>query len=241
MKRKYFNVVFLCIVFLLCILCSDKSIKTMKHILAQRKSGITVVIDAGHGGFDPGKVGINKALEKDINLSIALKLKNYLEENNIKVIMTREDGKGLYQASDKDKKRVDMSKRVSIINSSNPNIAISIHQNSYSQESIKGAQVFYHANSEEGKILAEILQERIKKTINDGNHRLAKSNSSYYLLRHTECPLVIVECGFLSNRKEANLLIDEQYQDKMAQAICLGVLEYFDTSELYSGMAIQTN
>jgi N-acetylmuramoyl-L-alanine amidase len=213
----------------------------MKHILAQRKSGITVVIDAGHGGFDPGKVGINKALEKDINLSIALKLKNYLEENNIKVIMTREDGKGLYQASDKDKKRVDMSKRVSIINSSNPNIAISIHQNSYSQESIKGAQVFYHANSEEGKILAEILQERIKKTINDGNHRLAKSNSSYYLLRHTECPLVIVECGFLSNRKEANLLIDEQYQDKMAQAICLGVLEYFDTSELYSGMAIQTN
>jgi N-acetylmuramoyl-L-alanine amidase len=213
----------------------------MKHILAQRKSGITVVIDAGHGGFDPGKVGINKALEKDINLSIALKLKNYLEENNIKVIMTREDGKGLYQASDKDKKRVDMSKRVSIINSSNPNIAISIHQNSYSQESIKGAQVFYHANSEEGKILAEILQERIKKTINDGNHRLAKSNSSYYLLRHTECPLVIVECGFLSNRKEANLLIDEQYQDKMAQAICLGVLEYFDTSELYSGMGIQTN
>ena len=155
--------------------------------------------------------------------------------------MTREDGKGLYQASDKDKKRVDMSKRVSIINSSNPNIAISIHQNSYSQESIKGAQVFYHANSEEGKILAEILQERIKKTINDGNHRLAKSNSSYYLLRHTECPLVIVECGFLSNRKEANLLIDEQYQDKMAQAICLGVLEYFDTSELYSGMGIQTN
>ncbi|HBI73858.1 MAG TPA: N-acetylmuramoyl-L-alanine amidase [Lachnospiraceae bacterium] len=230
MKRKYFNVVFLGIIFLLCALFSEKGIKTIKYILAQKKSGVTVVIDAGHGGFDPGKVGINKALEKDINLSIAFKLKRYLEQNNIKVIMTREDGKGLYQASDQDKKRADMKKRVSIINSSDPCMAISIHQNSYPQESIKGAQVFYHANSEEGKILAEILQERIKKTINDGNHRLAKSNSSYYLLKNTKCPLVIVECGFLSNRKEADLLCNEEYQGKMAWAICLGVLEYLDTS-----------
>lgn len=189
----------------------------------------TVIIDAGHGGFDPGKVGVNNALEKDINLSIALKLKSLLEQNDIRIIMTRETDEGLYEESDSNKKNADLRKRVEIINSSDAVIAVSIHQNSFPEESSKGAQVFYHSKSPEGKILAEIIQEQIKETIGDGNHRLAKSNESYYMLKKTENPLVIVECGFLSNWKESELLVDDAYQARMAWAIHLGIMNYINT------------
>jgi N-acetylmuramoyl-L-alanine amidase len=203
----------------------------------------TIVIDAGHGGFDPGKIGINHALEKDINLSVAIKLKHLLEENDVHVIMTREEDKGLasklYRNNEKqkttslmfNKKQTDMRKRISIINSSDASIAVSIHQNSFVEESSWGAQVFYYQNSGEGKILAETIQERMKKTLGDGNHRLAKANSSYYLMKNSNCPLVIVECGFLSNWKEAELLCEDAYQDKLAWAIHLGILEYLNQSE----------
>lgn len=189
----------------------------------------TIVIDAGHGGFDPGKVGVNNALEKEINLAIAVKLKTLLEQNDVQVIMTRETDEGLYQESDSNKKNADLKKRVEIINSSDAVIAVSIHQNSFPQESSKGAQVFYHSKSQEGKILSEIIQEQIKESIGDGNHRVAKSNESYYMLKKTEIPLVIVECGFLSNWKEAELLVDDTYQAKMAWAIHLGIMNYINT------------
>ena len=189
----------------------------------------TIVIDAGHGGFDPGKVGVNNALEKEINLAIAEKLKVLLEQNDVQVIMTRETDEGLYQESDSNKKNADLKKRVEIINSSDAVIAVSIHQNSFPQESSKGAQVFYHSKSQEGKILSEIIQEQIKESIGDGNHRVAKSNESYYMLKKTEIPLVIVECGFLSNWKEAELLVDDTYQAKMAWAIHLGIMNYINT------------
>lgn len=210
------------------ILFSEKGIEVMKQMRSNESDNITVVIDAGHGGFDPGKVGVNNALEKEINLSIAYKLKVFLEQNDIKVIMTREDDNGLYENSDKNRKMSDLKKRVSIINSSDAIIAISIHQNSFTQEKYKGTQVFYHQKSDDGKILAEIIQERIKKSLNNDNNRIAKSNDSYYMLKQTKCPLAIVECGFLSNWEEANLLCDDYYQEKMAWAIHLGIMEYIN-------------
>lgn len=228
MKRKYFNILFLFMVLLACVLLSEKGISTMRHLLNHKPDKITVAIDAGHGGFDPGKVGINNALEKDINLSIANKLKSLLEQNDIKVIMTREDNEGLYEQSDQNKKLVDMKKRVSIINSSDAFIAISIHQNSYTQENSWGAQVFYYQKSDEGKILAETIQKSMVKSLNDGNHRMAKSNNSYYMLKQINCPLVIVECGFLSNRAEADLLCKDYYQENVAWAIHLGIMEYIN-------------
>ena len=218
----------LCLVLLICVLFSEKGIEAMKHMLRHKSDNITVVIDAGHGGFDPGKVGVNNALEKDINLSIAFKLKSLLEQNDIHVIMTRKDDHCLCEKSDQDKKRTDMKKRVAIINSSDAIIAVSIHQNSFTQERYRGAQVFYYDKSKEGKILAEIIQERIKKYLNDGNSRLAKSNDSYYMLKQTNCPLVIVECGFLTNWEEANLLCEDSYQEKIAWAIHLGIMEYIN-------------
>lgn len=231
MKKKYFNVFFLLVIMLAAALFSQKGIAVMKYLsenLNSDKDKKIVVIDAGHGGIDPGKVGINDALEKDINLSIAFKVKKILEDKNIEVIMTREDDKGLYEDTDRNKKSVDMRKRVEIINNAKPVCTVSIHQNSFQQESSKGAQVFYHKSSSEGKQLAEILQKQLKDYLQDGNKREAKSNESYYMLKNTSSPLVIVECGFLSNYEEAVLLLDEEYQKKLSEAICLGIIEYLE-------------
>lgn len=230
MKKSYFCIVFLVLVILARILTTEQSIKAMKSIFNSggKSEPITIVIDPGHGGWDPGKVGVNDALEKEINLRISLKLKSLLEQQDIHVIMTREEDVGLYSDGDSNKKRADLNSRIRIINDSGATFAISIHQNSFTEEYVKGAQVFYHVQSEEGRKLAEVLQERIKETINDGNHRKAKSNQNYYMLKKTVCPLVIIECGYLSNHIEASMLITEDYQDKMAEAISLGIQEFLE-------------
>ncbi len=231
MKRKQWIIVSAFIIIVIAVVFLKQGFDTMQWQGNHRTDGITIVIDAGHGGFDPGKVGINHVIEKDINLSIAYKLKKYLELEDIRVVMTRKDENGLYKKSDGDKKRTDMKNRIKIINSNEAAFAISIHQNSFTQEESHGAQVFYYEGSEQGQKLAETLQETIKKSIMDGNHRLARPNRSYYLLKYSNCPLVIVECGFLTNRKEAALLQEDSYQDKIAWAIHLGVLEYIKAYE----------
>ena len=193
-----------------------------------------VVIDAGHGGFDPGKVGIDGQLEKDINLSIAKKLKAYLEASDVNVVMTRDTDTGLYPSGDSHKKVSDMRRRCDIINEARPDLVVSIHQNSYHQEEINGGQVFYYKTSQNGKRLAEILQERFDYVLGEANRRVAKANDNYYLLLHVKEPIVIVECGFLSNRKEAKALESEDYQDRMAWTIHMGVMEYLNTDEKQS-------
>lgn len=236
MKKKYFSVIFLALICFVGLLSSEQSVKVMKNIFSTGAKGeegkqIVVAIDAGHGGRDPGKVGVNDALEKDINLSIAYKLKSLLEQNDIKVVMTREDDSGLYSATDRNRKSADLNKRVEIIQSSGALIAVSIHQNSFTEEYVMGAQVFYHTNSLEGKQLAEIIQEQLKITIADGNHRKAKSNDNYYMLKKTVCPLVIVECGYLTNNKESALLLEEGYQEKMAWGIHLGIMRFINENQ----------
>ena len=189
---------------------------------------MTVVVDAGHGGIDPGKVGVNDALEKDINLSIAMKLKSYLEQQDIKVIMTRETDMGLYEESDSNKKVRDMKNRLAIMEEIKPELVISIHQNSYPEESVSGMQVFYYETSTEGKQLAEIMQQTMIESLKPQKERTAKANDTYYLLKKTSAPIVIVECGFLSNHTEAKLLVSSDYQEKMAWAIHMGVLRYLN-------------
>lgn len=186
-----------------------------------------IVIDPGHGGNDPGKVGINDSLEKEINLAISLKLKEFLEKEGYEVVLTREDDNGLYEESDSNKKVTDMKKRCRIIEESQADIVVSIHQNSFSQESVHGAQVFYYKYSDSGRVLAENIQAALKEQVDKENERSIKENSSYYMLVHTPCPTVIVECGFLSNNAEAELLVSEDYQAKLAKAVCEGVKTYF--------------
>ena len=186
-----------------------------------------VVIDSGHGGIDPGKKSTDGMLEKDVNLAIAFKLKKKLEEAQISVTMTRSDENGLYEESDSNKKIADMKKRCSIIEDSNADIVVSIHQNSFQNSSVKGAQVFYYKYSADGKKLAECIQDTFKKYADGNNKRQAKSDSTYYMLVHTKIPAVIAECGFLSNPEEAQLLISDEYQEKVALSLYNGIIDYF--------------
>lgn len=188
----------------------------------------TVVLDAGHGGMDPGKVGVAGTLEKELNLEFVYRIKRLLEQNNVHVVLTRESDAGLYTEADSNKKSADMRKRIEIIEKEAPALVVSIHQNSYTSPNCKGAQVFYYEGSETGKALAELLQGVIKETLADGNTREAKANSSYYMLKKSAYTSVIVECGFLSNPEEEALLLSEEYQEKMAWAIHLGILQYLN-------------
>lgn len=190
-----------------------------------------VVVDVGHGGNDPGKIGVDGSLEKDINLSIAKKLKAYLEASDVEVVMTRQEDKGLYSSGDSNKKMADMRGRCTLIDKAKPDLVVSIHQNSYHEEGISGAQVFYYKTSEKGKRLAQLIQKRFDYVLGDKNRRQEKPNGSYYLLLHVKQPIVIVECGFLSNWAEAAALGKEEYQDRVAWTIHMGVMEYLNTRE----------
>ena len=183
-----------------------------------------VVIDAGHGGNDPGKIGVDDSREKDLNLVIADKVKRILEQQDIDVIMTRETDTGLYEEDASNKKVQDLKKRVSIINENQPDCVISIHQNSYPDAAVKGAQVFYYTGSMGSETLASGIQDQLVRGLDPENHRKVKANDSYYLLKKTKGTIVIVECGFLSNQAEAEKLCDEEYQDRIAWLIDKGIL-----------------
>ena len=198
---------------------SDKNVLWVIHGEAHKKC--TVVVDAGHGGPDGGKTGVNGKLEKELNLIIAEKVKKLLEEEGIAVIMTREEDGWLAET------RIgDLKERVRIMNESKADLAVSIHQNSYHEESVFGAQVFYYTTSGEGKAAAEILQNELLE-IDPENKKREKANNTYYILKKTEVPTVIVECGFLSNHKEAEKLSDEAYQGKIAEAVVKGIKSFF--------------
>ncbi len=202
------------------------------RVVSQRKADqAVVVLDAGHGGSDPGKIGVNGEKEKDINLQITLLLKKKLEKKKVYVILTRNSDEGLYDSGSKNKKVQDLQNRVDLIHAKKPDCVVSVHQNSYTSPEVKGAQVFYFTHSAEGKKLAEGLQNSLVEDVDPENHRLAKGNTSYYLLKKTDAPAAIVECGFLSNPDEAKLLKSKDYQNKLADSICRGILEYIKTDK----------
>ncbi len=187
-----------------------------------------VVLDAGHGGSDPGKLGIGGQQEKTINLEVTKRLKLYLEAADVDVILTRDTDRELGEAGSGSRKMADMRRRCQMINEAEPDLAVSIHQNSYHEEYVSGGQVFYYKASEKGKCLAGILQKRFDYVLGENNTRQAKANDNYYLLLHVKKPIVIVECGFLSNRAEAGRLETKEYQDRLAWTIHMGILEYLN-------------
>lgn len=201
------------------------------HLLqASTAQPTTVLIDVGHGGADSGKVGVNGALEKDINLQIAVQLQSLLEQSGIHAVLTRDSDKGLYQENDRNKKLADMKARIQMITDINADIVVSIHQNSYSKSSVSGAQVFYYTSSEEGQRLARSIQDGFDYALGERNIRTIKANKDYYILVHSPIVAVICECGFLSNPEEADLLTTSDYQQKIAQSICNGILNYFQNA-----------
>jgi len=184
--------------------------------------GRMVVIDPGHGGWDPGKAGNGGDDEKNINLVISENLKFLLELGGAQVVMTRYDDEALDKS-----KTEDMKKRKRIIGENDADIMISIHQNSFPSPAVKGAQTFYYKNSEEGKLLAQCIQKALVEKADKENTRQAKENSNYYVLKNTSVPSVIVECGFLSNEEEEAKLNSNEYQQMIAWGIYSGIADYF--------------
>lgn len=178
-----------------------------------------VILDAGHGGIDVGKTGVNGEKEKDINLEISKKIKRFLFDSNVTVKMTREGDERLA-----DSQREDLKARTDIMNGG-ALLAVSIHQNSYRDPAVSGAQVFYYTDSEEGRTAAGMIQAELNALAPD-NEKEIRANDSYYILKNTRIPTVIVECGFLSSYTEAEKLADDEYQNRIAEAVSEGILQY---------------
>lgn len=183
--------------------------------------GRLIVVDAGHGGFDPGAIGCSGAEEDELNLSVAQYLKKDLESEGAKVIMTRSDGEALAES-----KEEDMAERRRIITESGSDIVVSIHMNSFTDSSVSGPLVLFMEGSTKGEKLAKCIQSRLLDAADPVMKNDARSGD-LYILRSGWQPCVLVECGYLSNPDDEKMLADSDYQKKLAAAICGGIESYF--------------
>ncbi len=210
------------------ILVTDK--QEMIPTVSLPVSGKTIVIDAGHGKPDEGAESSRGTTEAETNLKIALKLQNLLEQSGSSVILTRSDENAIYDIDSKtlkQKKISDIHNRVKIGNESSADIFVSIHLNKIPQQQYDGWQTFYKQGNEQGKKLAEKIQSNLNDAIQKENNRVAKTIDNVYIIKHIEIPTAIVECGFLSNPEEEKLLLEDEYQNKLAWGIYNGIIDYF--------------
>ena len=198
-------------------------ISTAKATTAMPVDRKQIIIDPGHGGFDPGKVAPDGTEEKGINLSVSQLLAGYLRQGGANVTLTRNEDSSLAKS-----KREDLKLRAEYAASKDTDLFISVHQNSFPQENVHGAQVFYNKSSEESKHLAICIQKRLKDVADSGNTRMPKADGNYYILKNSKAPSVIVECGFLSNPQEYQKLTDDDYRKHLAWAIYMGILDYYN-------------
>lgn len=194
----------------------------------------TVLIDPGHGGEDPGAVSdYNQVKEKDINLSVALSLRDNLNASGYNVVMTRDSDILQYDDSNvgvTKKRYQDLLKRKKLMDETNPNIIVSIHMNKIAQTELKGAQTFFPKDSAESKKLADSIQNKIIEIADTENKRVAlvkKDQPPIVIFREVKNPITVVECGFLSNPDEAQKLATKDYQEKLVKAIKAGIDSYF--------------
>ena len=226
--KKRWKIFFTVFVFVMAFVCGRKGAEIAYAIEAARPPERIVWIDPGHGGADPGKVGVGEVLEKDINLQVSMLLKEELEKRGIQVLMTRTEDVDLAEDGASGRKMSDLNKRCQLMNESEAALTICVHQNSFTDPAVKGAQVFYCSGSEEGRTVASYIQTCLRESVDPENKREIKENDSYYMLKNTGIPVVIVECGFLSNPEETEKLIQPEYQEQIAAAVAEGVLKYFN-------------
>lgn len=193
-------------------------------------NGYTIVLDAGHGGRDGGSVGVNGTIEKEINLEYVMLLKEKLVENGYKVILTRKNDDGLYSEFAKNKKTSDMNERFKIIKKANPNLVVSIHMNSFSSPTAKGAMTYYRIGDEASKKCADLVQKSLS-TFCGARNTFGKVGD-YYMLNCSYYTAILIECGFISNPEEERLLNSKDYKNKMVEAIYKGILLYLGNSSI---------
>lgn len=177
-----------------------------------------------------GAESSNGTTEAEINLKIALKLQNLLEQSGCTVLLTRSDENAIYDAESdtiREKKVSDLNNRVKLGNESSADIFVSIHLNKIAESQYDGWQTFYKKGSEDSKNLATYIQNNLNEAIQKENNRTPAQLTTVYLMKHVEIPITIVECGFLSNPEEEKLLLTDEYQDKLAWGIYNGIADYF--------------
>ena len=190
-----------------------------------------IVIDAGHGGFDSGCIGIDGTLEKDINLAVSLKLNEVLIQLGFNTVLIRGSDCSVESrgASIREKKKSDIQNRFSYLSKYSGCVYLSIHQNQYSSASVKGGQMFYTPTNDKSKLLAESLQTNIANLVQKYNNRKIKPcTKDVYIVHYAprDSTAVLVECGFLSNYNDLNQLKDPKYQSELSLAIALGLLDW---------------
>lgn len=232
------RVVFWTVLILICLLlfrcCCNNMINDCEGDYLLYKSP-TIVIDPGHGGFDGGAEGLNNTVEKDINLSISLKLRDMLNFIGFETAIVRDGDYSIEDDCSKSiaiRKTSDLHNRLKLCENFDNPILISIHQNKFQQSSCSGTQVFYGKRNSKSKNLAEKLQLNFKNDINPQNHREAKKgDKNLFLLYNVKCPAVLIECGFISNPSEAELLIDGDYQSKICFIITKSLLDFVNEND----------
>lgn len=229
---KKSNIILIALVFLLSIaLYSLNTGADSSPVTSPDSSNKTIILDPGHGGEDPGAVSNSGIKEKDVNLSIASKVRDLLKASGYNVIMTREEDKLEYSPETTNitqKRFEDLKRRKKIMDESGASIVVSIHMNKFGQTQYWGAQVFYPPNSPDSLKLAGELQNSIKEKVNTENKRQPElKKEAIVILKDIKIPTVIVECGFLSNPEEEKVIGTPDFQDKMANAIKAGIDKYF--------------
>ncbi|MEF2097852.1 N-acetylmuramoyl-L-alanine amidase CwlD [Peribacillus sp. NPDC096447] len=195
-------------------------------------AGKVIILDAGHGGMDGG-ANVQEIMEKEIALSVSLKVRDYLQEQGALVIMTREKDEDLAGNTKgiRQRKQEDLRNRVEMINNSEADLFLSIHLNSFPSASSKGAQTFYTSRFEENEQVAKFIQTEIIRNL-ENTKRDAKTINHVYLMNYAKKPGALVEIGFLSNTEERERLISDKYQEKVASSIYMGILRYFTEEKL---------
>ena len=187
-------------------------------------SGIVIVLDSGHGGFDQG-ASYQNIIESDLNLIITKKLEKKLIQLGSEVILTRKDHEDL---SNNHIKKEDMKKRIEIINNEKNDLLISIHMNSYQNNQVHGFHVF-HQNNEDSIQLANIIQNDMNQQLNQ-NKEIKPGN--FYILKYARITGVLIECGFLSNQTDRNQLLNEEYQNKIVNSLINSIIKYYQNKNI---------
>ncbi len=208
-----------------------RALQLPQTVASLADTGMKIVLDAGHGGIDGGVTGKQTGIkESDLNLAITMRLKDVLTDMGFNVVLTRKTEAGLYDSIAKGFKKRDMQKRKEIIEEASPDLVLSIHQNYYPTQNSRGAQVFYLKDSN-GEKLALCIQNTLNTLYAETDAKGRKASvGDYFMLKCYDCPSVIIECGFLSNRKDEELLCSEHWQKKLVERIAVGILEYLSNS-----------
>ena len=232
-KKIIFGIISLVIVIVSVIEVKTASEEVIKIMPITNK---TIIVDAGHGGIDPGSMTDDQSVkEKDVNLKITKKVKELLEASGAMVILTRNDDTSLYTEqvgkTIRQKYNENLKNRKKIIQESSADMFISIHLNKFQESKYYGAQTFYPAGKEDDKQLATYIQGELKRVVDKTNNRKIKSTNDIYLIKDNEIPSTLIECGFLSNDKEGEFLNDEECQDRIAWSIYISIQKYFSEAE----------